>query len=284
MDEGNVSGIRHINIVGNTKFDDETLREQFELRLPTWLSWYTKDGQYSREKLKGDLESLESYYLDRGYLNFEIASTQVAIAPNMEDVYITVNINEGEQYEVSAVEISGELRDIREESIRAMVLSAPGQIFSRELMTLSEERIETVLGNSGYTFASATGSPELAEDGESVIVKYFVDAGSRAYVRRISFSGNTLTQDEVLRREMRQMEGGWASNSYIEASKVRLERLGFFKEVNVETPTVPGVADQIDVEYTVDEQPSRGYFGDLWLRARLWRDPRPFVPGVQCVW
>ena len=125
----------------------------------------------------------------------------------MEDVYITININEGEQYEVSAVEISGELRDIKEEAIRAMVLSAPGQIFSRELMTLSEERIETVLGNSGYTFASATGSPELAEDGESVIVKYFVDAGSRAYVRRISFSGNTLTQDEVLRREMRQMEG-----------------------------------------------------------------------------
>jgi outer membrane protein insertion porin family len=256
VEEGNVSGIRHINIVGNTKFDDETLREQFELRLPTWLSWYTKDGQYSREKLKGDLESLESYYLDRGYLNFEIASTQVAIAPNMEDVYITININEGEQYEVSAVEISGELRDIKEEAIRAMVLSAPGQIFSRELMTLSEERIETVLGNSGYTFASATGSPELAEDGESVIVKYFVDAGSRAYVRRISFSGNTLTQDEVLRREMRQMEGGWASNSYIEASKIRLERLGFFKEVNVETPTVPGVADQIDVEYTVEEQPS----------------------------
>ena len=159
VEEGNVSGIRHINIVGNTKFDDETLREQFELRLPTWLSWYTKDGQYSREKLKGDLESLESYYLDRGYLNFEIASTQVAIAPNMEDVYITININEGEQYEVSAVEISGELRDIKEEAIRAMVLSAPGQIFSRELMTLSEERIETVLGNSGYTFASATGSP-----------------------------------------------------------------------------------------------------------------------------
>ena len=256
IDEGSVSGIRHINIVGNSEFDDETLLEQFELKLPTWLSWYTKDGQYSREKLKGDLESLESYYLDRGYLNFEITSTQVAIAPNMEDVYITINVNEGEQYEISEVQISGELRDIPEENIRSMLLSAPGQVFSRELMTLSEQRIETILSNSGYTFASATGSPELAEDGESVLVKFFVDAGNRAYVRRITFSGNTLTQDEVLRREMRQMEGGWASNSYIESSKVRLERLGFFKEVTVETPAVAGVSDQIDVEYSVEEQPS----------------------------
>ena len=256
VDEGSVSGIRHINIVGNKVFDDATLRDLFELQLPGLLSWYTKDGQYSREKLKGDLESLESYYLDRGYLKFQIDSTQVAIAPNMEDVYITINITEGEQYKVGAVEISGELRDIPEETIRSLILSREGQIYSREFMTASEERIETVLGNAGYTFASATGNPALSEDGQSVTVRFFVDAGSRAYVRRISFRGNTLTQDEVLRREMRQMEGGWASNAYIEASRVRLERLGYFKEVAVETPSVAGVEDQIDVEYSVEEQPS----------------------------
>ncbi|MDA1207687.1 MAG: outer membrane protein assembly factor BamA, partial [Proteobacteria bacterium] len=183
VDEGSVSGIRHINIVGNKVFDDATLRDLFELQLPGLLSWYTKDGQYSREKLKGDLESLESYYLDRGYLKFQIDSTQVAIAPNMEDVYITINITEGEQYKVGAVEISGELRDIPEETIRSLILSREGQIYSREFMTASEERIETVLGNAGYTFASATGNPALSEDGQSVTVRFFVDAGSRAYVR-----------------------------------------------------------------------------------------------------
>jgi len=256
VDEGNVSGIQHINIVGNTVFDDETLRESFELKLPSLLSFYTKDAQYSREKLKGDLESLESYYLDRGYLKFQVESTQVAIAPNMEDVYITINVAEGKQFSVSKVEISGELKDIGEDAIRRLILSREGQIFSRELMTVSEERIEKALGNAGYTFSSATGSPALSEDGESVVVKVFVDAGNRAYVRRISFRGNTLTQDAVLRREMRQMEGGWASNAYVEASKVRLERLGFFKEVTVETPAVAGVEDQIDVNYSVEEQPS----------------------------
>jgi outer membrane protein insertion porin family len=256
VNEGNVSGIQHINIIGNTIFDDESLLGMMELKLPTMFSFYTKDDKYSREKLKGDLENLESFYLDRGYLNFVIDSTQVSIAPNMEDVYITVNVIEGDQFTVSKVEIAGELHDIPEPSIRALVLSRQGQIFSRELMTVSEERIERALGNAGYTFASATGQPVLDEDGESVTIKFFVDAGKRAYVRRISFRGNTLTQDKVLRREMRQMEGGWASNAYIEASKVRLERLGFFREVNVETPAVPGTEDQIDVNYSVEEQPS----------------------------
>ncbi len=256
VNEGNVSGIKHINIIGNSVYHDEELREMMELKLPGLFSFYTKDGQYSREKLKGDLEKLESWYLDRGYLNFVIDSTQVAIAPNMEDVYITINIIEGEQFSVSDVEIAGELHDVPERSIRALVLSRKGQIFSRELMTVSEERIEKALGNAGYTFASATGQPVMDEGGETVSVKFFVDAGKRAYVRRITFRGNTVTQDEVLRRELRQMEGGWASNSAIEVSKVRIQRLGFFKEVNVETPSVPGTEDQIDVNYSVEEQPS----------------------------
>ncbi|MDZ7683788.1 MAG: outer membrane protein assembly factor BamA [Gammaproteobacteria bacterium] len=254
--EGKVAGIRHINIVGNTVFDNETLLDMLELKLPSLFSFYTKDDQYAREKLSGDLEKLESFDLDRGYLNFAIDSTQVSISPSKEDVYITINVIEGERFEVSGVDIAGELHDISESSIRSLILVREGQTFSRELMTTSEERIERALGNAGYTFASATGQPVAREGSNEVEVRFFVDAGKRAYVRRINFSGNTVTQDEVLRREMRQMEGGWASTAFIERSKTRLERLGYFKEVNVETPEVPGTEDQIDVDYTVEESPS----------------------------
>lgn len=255
--EGSVSGIRHINIVGNSVFSNEELREALELQLPSLFSFYTKDNQYSREKLTGDLETLESWYLDRGYLNFAIDSTQVSISPDKKDVYITINVIEGEQFKVSDVEIAGELHDLPEQSIRNLILVQPGQVFSRDLMTTSEERIERALGNAGYTFASATGQPAPDEEDNMVTVKFFVDAGNRAYVRRINFRGNTVTEDEVLRREMRQMEGGWASTAFIDRSKVRLERLGFFKEVNVETPEVPGTEDQIDVEFSVEEAASR---------------------------
>lgn len=255
ISEGKVAGIRHINLVGNSVFSDAELKDVLELRLPGPFSFITRNHRYAREKLEGDLESLESWYQDRGYVNFRIESTHVSISPDRKDVYITINVFEGEKYQVSGVEISGELRDVPEEGVRALVLVAPGQTFSRELVTYSEERIELALGNAGYTFASASGEPEIQED-DTVVVKFFVDAGVRSYVRRIDFRGNTVTQDEVLRREMRQMEGGWASNAAIERSKVRLERLGYFKEVNVETPSVPGTDDQIDVVYTVEEQPS----------------------------
>jgi outer membrane protein insertion porin family len=254
--EGSVSGIEHINIVGNKVFDNETLLDILELRLPSLFSFYTKDDQYSKEKLKGDLEKLESFYLDRGYLNFAIDSTQVSISPNREDVYITLNLIEGEQFTISKVEITGELHDVPEAGIRGLLFVGPGQVFSRQLLTESEKRIEGALGNAGYTFASATGQPVPDGDDNEVAVKFFVDAGRRAYVRRVSFSGNTLTQDKVLRREMRQLEAGWASTAAIERSKLRLERLGFFKAVNVETPSVPGVDDQIDVNYSVEEQPT----------------------------
>ncbi len=266
--EGDVAGIKHINIVGNTIFDDETLLELLELKLPSLFSFYTKDDQYSKEKLTGDLETLESHYLDRGYLNFVIDSTQVSIAPNKEDVYITINVIEGEQFTVKGVDVAGELHDIPEQSIRGLIFVRPGQIFSREAMTASEDQIERALGNAGYTFASATGQPVQSEDDNTVEVKFFVDAGQRAYVRRIEFTGNTFTQDEVLRREMRQMEGGWASNALIERSKVRLERLLYFKEVSVETPAVAGTEDQIDVLYTVEEAPSGSISGTLGYAQR----------------
>ena len=254
--EGEVAGIRHINIVGNTLFSDEQLGEVLELKLPSLFSFYTKDDMYSKEKLSGDLESLESYYLDRGYVNFSIESTQVSITPDKRDVYITINIVEGDRFSVGDVEIAGELHEVPEGSIYSLLVVRKGQVFSRARMTASEERIETALGNAGYTFASATGEPVPNGKDSTLTVKFFVDAGRRAYVRRINFSGNTVTQHTVLRREMRQMEGGWASTASIERSKVRMERLGFFKAVNVETPPVPGTDDQIDVEYSVEEQPS----------------------------
>ena len=254
--EGSVSGLKHINIIGNLAFPDEELLDLLELRIPKFFAFFSKDDQYSREKFQSDIEALESFYLDRGYLDFRIDSTQVSVAPNMEDVYITINLEEGEVYSVSGVEIAGELRDIPESSIRALILGAEDKVFSRRLMTSSEERIEAALGNAGYTFASAKGEPVQDEEDNSVTIKYFVDAGKRAYVRRVNFSGNTVTQDHVLRREMRQMENGWASTAMIEGSKIRLQRLGFFKEVNVETPSVLGMEDQIDVDFTVEEQPS----------------------------
>ena len=254
--EGSVSGLKHINIIGNLAFPDEELLDLLELRIPKFFAFFSKDDQYSREKFQSDIEALESFYLDRGYLDFRIDSTQVSVAPNMKDVYITINLEEGEVYSVSGVEIAGELRDIPESSIRALILGAEDKVFSRRLMTSSEERIEAALGNAGYTFASAKGEPVQDEEDNSVTIKYFVDAGKRAYVRRVNFSGNTVTQDHVLRREMRQMENGWASTAMIEGSKIRLQRLGFFKEVNVETPAVLGMEDQIDVDFTVEEQPS----------------------------
>lgn len=256
IEEGDVAKVRHVNVVGNSVYPDAELLELFELKLPGLISFYTNDDRYSREKLSGDLERLESYYKDSGYVNFRIDSTQVSVNPDKSDVYVTVNVDEGKKYEVAEVELAGELNDVPAEALEALVLVFEGQTFSQALVTASEERITTALGNAGYTFANATGIPSVNEDDETVDVRFFIDAGQRAYVRRISFRGNVVTQDEVLRREMRQFEGGWASTAQIDLSKVRLERLGFFRSVAVETPAVPGTEDQIDVEFTVEEQPS----------------------------
>ena len=255
IDEGDVAKIRHINIVGNKDFSEEDLLENFEQNTTGWLSWISSDDKYSREKLTGDLETLETWYLDRGYLKFAVQSTQVSISPDKESVYITINIDEGDVYKISSVELSGELK-IPENQVRALIMMREGMIFSQALMTSSSEYITRVLGNRGYTFAEVTGYPEVDEDEKTATVTFVVTPGMRAYVRRVEFRGNTKTSDEVLRREMRQMEGGSANNALIELSKVRLERLGFFKEVNVENIPVAGTNDQIDVVYTVEEQPS----------------------------
>jgi len=255
IEEGKTSGIRHINVVGATVFDEAELLEVLELKHPSLLSFYKNDDKYSREKLSGDLEKLEAFYKDRGYVEFAITSTQVSITPKRDQVYITLNVEEGEKFTVNEVNLIGELNDVRKEDLERLLIVSPGQVFSQARVTATEERLTNALGNSGYTFASATGVPRVQDDG-TVDVEFFVDAGKRAYVRRISFSGNKVTRDEVMRREMRQMEGGWASTSQIELSKVRLERLGYFKGVNVETPEVAGTDDQVDVEFVVEEQPS----------------------------
>ncbi|MGE8399608.1 MAG: outer membrane protein assembly factor BamA, partial [Burkholderiales bacterium] len=196
-----------------------------------------------------------SYYLDRGYINMDIASTQVSITPDKKHVYITVNVNEGEKYSVRDVKLSGDLK-VPEDQVKALLLVEKGQVFSRKLMTTTSELITRRLGNEGYTFANVNGVPQPHDEDHTVDITFVVDPGKRAYVNRINFRGNTKSEDEVLRREMRQMEGGWASTYLIDQSKTRLERLGFFKEVNVETPAVPGVDDQVDVNYAVEEQAS----------------------------
>ena len=255
INEGSVASIKHVNVVGNTVFSDKELASLFELKSSGWLSFIRNDDKYSREKLSGDLERLRSWYLDRGYINMDIASTQVSITPDKKHVYVTVNVNEGELYTVSDVKLSGNLV-VPESDVRRLLLVEPGQVFSRQVMTASSDLIGRRLGNEGYTFANVNGVPQINEEDKTVSVTFMVDPGRRAYVNRINFRGNTKTDDEVLRREMRQMEGGWASTHLIDQSKVRLERLGFFKEVDVETVAVPGADDLIDVNYTVEEQPS----------------------------
>ena len=262
IEEGDNSGIRHINVVGNTVFSQAELLDSLELKHPTLFSFFRGDHKYSQEKLSGDIERVESYYQDRGYVDMSVRSAQVSIAPDKKQVYVTVNVDEGDLYTVNEVDLAGELREVDPEVIQSLFLVQKGQTFSRALMTSTEERITAVLGNSGYTFASASGIPQTREDG-TVDVTFYVDAGKRAYVRRLSFVGNKVTHDEVLRREMRQLEGGWASTAQIELSKVRLERLGFFEEVNVETPEVPGTDDQVDVAFSVKEQPTGVISGQL---------------------
>ena len=262
IEEGKSSGIRHINVVGASLFPQEELLDALELKHPSLLSFYKNDDKYSREKLSGDLESLEAFYKDRGYADFEIESTQVSITPDRQQVYISIAVDEGEMYQVNKVNLVGELGDVKADDLRSLIIVQEGQTFSQALITATEERLTNALGNGGFTFATASGVPKLNDD-QTVDIEFFVDAGKRAYVRRIAFTGNAMTQDEVMRRESRQMEGGWASTAQIDLTKVRLERLGYFKGVEVETPQVAGKDDQIDVNFTVEEQPSGSISGTL---------------------
>ncbi|MFO1417543.1 MAG: outer membrane protein assembly factor BamA [Methylotetracoccus sp.] len=253
--EGKVAQIKQINVVGNAVFSDEDLIDEFELSTTNWLSWYTKDDQYSKQKLSADLERLRSYYLDRGFIKFEIESTQVSITPNKKEIYVTINVREGEVYTVNEVKLTGKLI-VPPDQLLPLVKIGPEDTFSRKAATESSKGMSDRLGEEGFIFANVNMVPDINEDQKTVNITFFVDPGKQVYVRRINFTGNTRTRDEVLRREMRQMEAAWASSTKIERSKMRLERLGFFQEVNVETPAVPGTSDQIDVNYSVVEKAS----------------------------
>ncbi len=255
ISEGRVAKIKQINIVGNRIFDNEALLDQFELSTTNWLSFYTKDDQYSKQRLSADLERLRSYYLDRGYINFDIESTQVAITPDKKGIYVTVNVKEGELFTLDKVKVSGNLV-VEPEEIVKLVQVGPGEIFSRKNATETSKAITDRLGDEGYAFANVNMVPEINDENKTVTMTFFVDPGKRVYVRRINMSGNSKTRDEVLRRELRQMEASWSSTQKIQRSKTRLERLGYFEEVNVETPPVVGTSDQIDVNYSVVEKSS----------------------------
>jgi outer membrane protein insertion porin family len=256
--EGKAARIRHINVVGNDTFSDDEIREDFESDTTNWTSWYSRDDQYSREKLSGDLEKLSSYYQDRGYVDFNVESTQVAISPDKRDIYVTANVREGEVYSISEIKIAGDLI-LQEEDLRKLLFAKTGETFSRAKLEVSADAMTKVLSNIGYAFAEVTPIPELNKDERTVAVTMFINPGKRVLVRRVSFEGNARTQDEVLRREMRQFEGAWFSQAAIDRSKIRLQRLGFFKTVEVDTPRVPGSDDQVDVVFKVEEQSSGAF-------------------------
>ncbi|HEX4869564.1 MAG TPA: outer membrane protein assembly factor BamA [Moraxellaceae bacterium] len=255
IQEGAASRIVHIGFVGNKVFDDDTLRDVFQLREHHFTSFMKNDDKYSRERLSGDIERLRSWYMDRGYVNFTVNSTQVKLTPDKKDVYIDINLSEGEQFKVGEVKLAGEF-PVSEDILKRLVLVRQGDIFSQANLTQTSKFITRRLGNDGYIFAEVNGLPELHNDTRIADVTFFVNPGRQAYVRHVTFKGNQKTDDNVLRREFRQYEGALASSEKIDLSKLRLQRLGFFEDVSVDTPRVPGMPDQVDVAVTVKEQPS----------------------------
>ena len=262
VDEGKSAKIEKINIIGNETFSDEDLLDSFELSEGSFFSFLSNDNQYSREKLVGDIESLESYYRDRGYLKFSIESSQISLSRDKKSIFITHNINEGDKYTINEVDVIGDI-PFEEEVYKEIINSLKDQTYSQAQVTSIEEFFVNILGNRGYAFAEVTGNTEITEDSNLVKLIFSVLPGNRTYTRKILFTGNLVTQDNVLRREMRQLEGAWSSNNNIEAGKVRLERLGYFKEVNVETIPVVGTDDQIDVVYSVEEETTGSVGGNI---------------------
>jgi len=250
--EGKRAKIRQINIVGNTQFKDKELRSDFELNTPNWLSFYRQDDRYARESLQGDLEKLRSYYMDRGYANFQIESAQVAIAPEKDDIFITVNVHEGDVFKIGEVKLSGTMV-VPEAQLKRLILVRPGDTFSNRMVTQSQELITYRLGEQGYAFAKVEPVPTADDAKKEVSLTFFVEPGNRVYVRHINFLGTSAIDDEVLRREMRQMEGGWLSNAAVERSKERIQRLPYVEKVDYETTPVSGVADQVDVDFNIKE-------------------------------
>lgn len=274
IDEGEAAKIRQINIVGGNSFKEKELLENFQLQTPNWISWYTKNDQYSRQKLSADLESLRSFYLNRGFLEFNIESTQVSISPDKKDIYITISVSEGERYVVSSIKLAGDLILPEEEFRKAMQIKA-GDVFSREKLNESTKSISDKLSGRGYAFANVNAAPEVDKEKRQVAFTVFVDPGKRVYVRRINVGGNTKTRDEVVRQEVRQMEGGWYDDERVKLSKQRIDKTDYFSEVTVETPPVPGTTDQIDVNFNVTEKST----GNITIGAGFSQSEKVMLSG-----
>jgi outer membrane protein insertion porin family len=262
IDEGQSASIRDIKIIGNSLFSTDELLETFELEEGGFFSFINNNNRYSKEKLEGDIENLESFYLDRGYLKFSLESVQVSVSENKEDIFITYSIFEGNKFSINDVKLIGDM-PISELIYQPILDNLIGQTYSQAQITSIESFLTSLLGNEGFTFAEVKGNPDPISDNDLVDLTFIVQPGSRTYARKINFSGNFLTNDEVLRREMRQFEGAWASDDRIENSKIRLERLGYFKEVSVETIPIPGTEDQVDIEFTVEEESTSSVGGSI---------------------
>ncbi len=260
--EGDSAKIQQINIVGNQAFKEKTLLKEFGSTTPGWLTWYTKSDQYSKSRLAGDIEALRSFYLNRGYLEFNVDSTQVSISPDKQGIYITVNVTEGPQYKVADVKLAGQML-VPEAELQKLITIKPGEVFERDRLTETTKKIGDRLGNDGYAFANVNAVPELDKEKATVAFTLFVDPGRRVYVNRVNVAGNAKTQDEVVRREIRQMEGAYYDAEKINRSRDRLNRLGYFNEVNIETPSVAGTTDQVDVNVSVAERST----GNIMLGA-----------------
>jgi outer membrane protein insertion porin family len=250
--EGKRAVIRMIDLVGNKSFDEKDVLNSLELKTPNWLSWYKQDDRYSRESLTGDLEKIRSYYMDRGYANFQLDSTQVTIAPEKDDMFITVNVTEGEVFKVSEIKLAGTMV-VPESELRKLLLIHPGDTFSRKAVTNSQELMSYRLGADGYAFSKIDPVPTADNEKKTVSITFFIEPGNRVYVRHINFNNETAINDETLRREMRQLEGGWLSNSAVERSKERIQRLPYVEKVEFENKPVAGSADLVDVDYNIKE-------------------------------
>ncbi|MFN9029281.1 MAG: outer membrane protein assembly factor BamA [Betaproteobacteria bacterium] len=255
VEEGETARIQAISFTGNRAFTESQLRAQLEQSTPTWFTWYTKRDQYARQKLQGDLETLRSFYLNRGFLDFNVESTQVQISPDKEDIFVTINLNEGERYTISEVKLSGELLGLDEE-LASLIDVKPGETFNAERLNIISKRITDRFAALGYAFASANPVPEANREKRTVAFTIVVDPGRRVYVRRVNVTGNTRTKDEIIRREMRQFEGAWFDSEKVRLSRDRIDRLGYFEKVEMETPPVPGTLDQVDVNVNIKERPT----------------------------
>ncbi|CAM8364494.1 outer membrane protein assembly factor BamA [Candidatus Methylopumilus planktonicus] len=254
IEEGIVSRIKEINVVGNQLYSKSDITSQFQLQTTNWLSWWYKDDQYSKQKLTADLETLKSFYMNRGYLEFSVDSTQVSITPDKDDVYITINISEGPKYKVSDVKLAGDLQQVPESELQSLIKIKKDDIFNREKITESTKGMNARLGNDGFAFSNVNAIPDINKEQHTASFTFFVDPGRKVYVRRIDIEGNQRTRDEVIRREFRQVESGWYAADKIERSKERLKRTQFFSDTNIETPAVPGTTDQVDLKVKVTER------------------------------